>query len=34
VYRGKGKDEILPWDFINHGIKKEDLWEEYKEAVG
>jgi radical SAM superfamily enzyme YgiQ (UPF0313 family) len=33
VYRGKGKDEILPWDFIDHGIKKKDLWKEYQEAV-
>ena len=34
VYREKGKDEILPWAFIDHGIKKGDLWKEYKEAVG
>jgi radical SAM superfamily enzyme YgiQ (UPF0313 family) len=33
VYREKGKDEILPWDFIDHGIKKGDLWKEYKETV-
>lgn len=33
VYREKGKDEILPWDFIDHGIKKEDLWEEYQKAL-
>jgi radical SAM superfamily enzyme YgiQ (UPF0313 family) len=33
VYRGKGRDEILPWDFIDHGIKKADLWKEYKKAV-
>jgi radical SAM superfamily enzyme YgiQ (UPF0313 family) len=33
VYREKGKAEILPWDFIDHGIKKGDLWKEYKEAV-
>jgi len=34
VYREKGKDEILPWAFIDHGIKKGDLWKEYKDAVG
>jgi len=34
VYREKGKDEVLPWDFIDHGINKRDLWREYKEAVG
>lgn len=34
VYREKGRNEILPWDFIDHGIKKEDLWKEYQEAVG
>jgi radical SAM superfamily enzyme YgiQ (UPF0313 family) len=34
VCREKGKDEILPWDFIDHGLKKGNLWKEYKEAVG
>jgi len=34
VYRQKGETETFPWDFIDHGIKKEDLWKEYKEAVG
>ena len=34
VYREKGKDEILPWDFIDHGINRGDLWKEYQEAVG
>mgnify|MGYP003802009473 CR=1 FL=1 len=33
VYRPKGHDEILPWDFIDHGIKKEHLINEYKMAV-
>ena len=33
VYREKGKDEILPWDFIDHGIKKGDLWKEYQDAL-
>ena len=34
VYREKRADEVFPWDFIDHGIKKGDLWKEYKEAVG
>jgi hypothetical protein len=29
VYRPKGLDEILPWDFIDHGIRKEYLIKEY-----
>jgi radical SAM superfamily enzyme YgiQ (UPF0313 family) len=34
VYREKGETELFPWDFIDHGINKGDLWKEYKEAVG
>lgn len=34
VYRAKPEDELFPWAFIDHGIKKEDLWREYKEAIG
>jgi radical SAM superfamily enzyme YgiQ (UPF0313 family) len=33
VYREKRETEILPWDFIDHGINKGDLWKGYKEAV-
>ena len=33
VYRGRRFEEILPWDFIDHGIKKEFLWKEYEEAL-
>ena len=33
VYRPKGLDEILPWDFIEHGIRKEHLIKEYKLAL-
>jgi radical SAM family uncharacterized protein len=29
VYRPKDLNEILPWDFIDHGIKKSFLQEEY-----
>ncbi|RLA82733.1 MAG: radical SAM protein [Deltaproteobacteria bacterium] len=34
VYREKEEREILPFDFIDHGIQKERLWEEYREALG
>jgi radical SAM superfamily enzyme YgiQ (UPF0313 family) len=30
--RSRHFDELLPWDFINHGIKKKFLMEEYKRA--
>jgi radical SAM family uncharacterized protein len=33
VYRRRPFEEILPWDFIDHGIKKEFLWAEYQEAL-
>jgi radical SAM family uncharacterized protein len=33
VYRPKGLDEVLPWDFIDHGIRKEHLIKEYKLAL-
>jgi radical SAM superfamily enzyme YgiQ (UPF0313 family) len=33
VYRPKGLDEILPWDFIDHGIRKEHLIKEYQAAL-
>jgi radical SAM family uncharacterized protein len=33
VYRRRSLEEILPWDFIDHGIKKEFLWREYQEAL-
>jgi hypothetical protein len=34
VYREKRADEVFLWAFIDHGIKKGDLWKEYQEAVG
>jgi len=34
VYRKKGLDEILPWDFIDHGVARETLEKEYLEALG
>jgi len=33
VYRSKGLDEILPWDFVDHGINKAYLIKEYKLAL-
>jgi radical SAM superfamily enzyme YgiQ (UPF0313 family) len=34
VYREKEEAELFPWAFIDHGIKKADLWKEYQEALG
>ncbi len=33
VYRMRRRDEILPWDFIGHGIEKAYLWKEYERAL-
>jgi radical SAM family uncharacterized protein len=33
VYRKRDLDEIFPWDFIDHGISKERLKEEYLTAM-
>ncbi len=33
VHRPKALDEVLPWDFIDHGIHKEHLITEYKLAL-
>jgi radical SAM family uncharacterized protein len=33
VYRKRDLDEIFPWDFIDHGIPKEHLKEEYLRAM-
>ncbi|MBI5048993.1 MAG: TIGR03960 family B12-binding radical SAM protein [Deltaproteobacteria bacterium] len=33
VSRERGFSEILPWDFIDTGIKKEYLWKEYQRAL-
>ena len=32
VYRERARDEVFPWDFIDHGIDKESLWAEYQRA--
>jgi radical SAM superfamily enzyme YgiQ (UPF0313 family) len=33
VFRKKDISEILPWDFIDTGVSKEKLWQEYKKAI-
>lgn len=33
IFRKKAFSEILPWDFIDMGISKEKLWEEYHDAL-
>ena len=33
VYRERSLDELFPWDFIDHGIRKSFLKEEYKRAL-
>jgi len=33
VHRPRSLDEILPWDFIDHGIRKEFLIKEYRLAL-
>ena len=34
LFRQKSGEEILPWDFIDAGVPKERLWNEYCGAVG
>ena len=33
VYRKRDLDEVFPWDFIDHGVSKERLKEEYLKAM-
>ena len=33
VYRTRDFSETLPWDFIDHGIDREALWQEYRKAL-
>lgn len=33
VLRERARDEIFPWDFIDHGVEKSCLWEEYQRAL-
>lgn len=33
VYRAREVEEILPWDFIDHGLPKDSLWRRYRSAM-
>ena len=33
VHRQREHDEILPWDMIDHGLKKDYLWKEYQKGL-
>jgi radical SAM superfamily enzyme YgiQ (UPF0313 family) len=33
VHRPRVRTEILPWDFIDHGIDRSFLWKEYQRAL-
>jgi hypothetical protein len=33
VSRERSPDELFPWDFLDHGLKKDYLWEEYQLAL-
>jgi radical SAM superfamily enzyme YgiQ (UPF0313 family) len=33
VYRERVQDELFPWDFMDHGLDKHYLWEEYELAL-
>jgi radical SAM superfamily enzyme YgiQ (UPF0313 family) len=33
IFRKRDISEILPWDFIDAGVAKEKLWEEYRQAT-
>jgi hypothetical protein len=33
VIRQRHRDEILPWDFIDSGLERDFLWQEYERAL-
>jgi radical SAM superfamily enzyme YgiQ (UPF0313 family) len=33
VYRKRREEELLPWDFVDSGLRRERLWREYRRAV-
>jgi len=33
VFHARERDDILPWDTIDHGIKKDYLWKEYQRGL-
>ncbi|HBG46888.1 MAG TPA: hypothetical protein DDW94_07860 [Deltaproteobacteria bacterium] len=34
VHSARDKDDILPWDIIDHGVKKDYFWKEYQRGLG
>jgi hypothetical protein len=33
VLRQRSREELLPWDFIDQGLEKDFLWNEYQRAL-
>jgi len=33
VLRGRDRDELLPWDFVDAGLEKAALWRRYEQAL-
>lgn len=33
VMRERSRDELFPWEIIDHGVKRSYLWEEYQRAL-
>ena len=33
VYRQYGKDDVLPWDVVDHGYKNDFLWSDYQRGL-
>jgi radical SAM superfamily enzyme YgiQ (UPF0313 family) len=33
IHVNRNQDELFPWDFIDHGILKSFLWDEYQKAL-
>lgn len=33
VYKQYGKDDILPWDIVDHGYKNDFLWSDYQRGL-
>ncbi|MFH0810826.1 MAG: radical SAM protein [Pseudomonadota bacterium] len=31
--RSRERDELFPWDFIDHGVRKDYLWQEWQRAL-
>ncbi|MBZ0220775.1 MAG: radical SAM protein [Candidatus Methylomirabilis sp.] len=33
VYHARSRDEVLPWDIIDHGVNKDYFWKEYQKGL-